>query len=340
MLPPFQFWDYNRSCCTFVKNYPVSAGQVGRNFFAAHFARGSSKPDMTYGVLEVDPRSIEDIEQLGSKPKFWFYRGEERWLFKEARGNTGEDWAEKVAAEIAPLIGVEAARVELAVARGKLGSATFNFVDSNAGEVLVHGNELLAGHVLGYDKLKKQRQSDHTLENIRTAVQKVFREEDAEAILETLAGYAVLDAVIGNTDRHHENWGVLFSLELAVQAGRVRVAPSFDHASSLGRELLDSAREKHLESGTIRRYMKGGHGGIYISQDEKRGANPFDLVRFGVLRFPQYFIPSVKRAALIDMTAVAKIFDNMPVDRISPHARRFALEMIQLSVNELRGALK
>ena len=47
---------------------------------------------MTYEVLEVDPASIEDIEQLGSKPKFWFYRGRERWLFKEARENTGEDW--------------------------------------------------------------------------------------------------------------------------------------------------------------------------------------------------------------------------------------------------------
>ena len=41
----------------------------------------------TIQALEIDPATIEDIEQLGSKPKFWFYRGTERWLFKEARGN-------------------------------------------------------------------------------------------------------------------------------------------------------------------------------------------------------------------------------------------------------------
>lgn len=294
---------------------------------------------MTYEVLEVDPASIEDIEQLGSKPKFWFYRGKERWLFKEARGNTGEDWAEKAAAEIAPLIGVHAARVELAVARGKRGSATLNFVDSNAGEVLVHGNELLAGQVLGYDKNKKQKQSDHTLDNIRAAVQKVFPEESAEVILATLASYAVLDAVIGNTDRHHENWGVLFSLAMAVGHGRVRFAPSFDHASSLGRELLDPARERYLESGTIRRYMKRGRGGIYHLPEDAHGANPLDLVRYGVLRFPQYFSASAKLAAGIDMDQVSHIFESMPSDRMSVPARRFALEFVRLSVNELRKAL-
>ncbi len=291
---------------------------------------------MTYEILEIDPGSIEDIEQLGSKPKFWFYRGAERWLFKEARGNTGEDWAEKAAAEIAPLIGVSAARVELAVARGKRGSATLNFVDSNAGEVLVHGNELLAGQVLGYDKNKKQKQSDHTLDNIRQAVQQVFPEESAESILETLASYAVLDAVIGNTDRHHENWGVLFSLEMAVGRGRVRFAPSFDHASSLGRELLDAARDRHLENGSVYHYMKKGRGGIYHLPAGTHGANPLDLVRYGVLRFPQFFLASAKRAAGLNLGQVAEIFEAMPADRMSEPARRFALEFVRLSVNDLR----
>ena len=294
---------------------------------------------MTYEIIKVDPSTIEDIEQLGSKPKFWFYRGDQRWLFKEARANTGEDWAEKAAAEIAPLVGVSAARVELAVARGKSGSATLNFVDSNAGEVLVHGNELLAGQVLGYDKRKQQKQSDHTLENIREAVQKVFPEDQAVAILQTLAGYAVFDAVIVNTDRHHENWGVLFSLELAVGEGRVRVAPSFDHASSLGRELLDGARERYLTSGSMRRYMKNGRGGIYRDSNDSHGANPLDLVRFGLLRFPEYFSGSSKRAAQLDMVSVARIFEEIPAERMSVSARQFAFEFVQLSVNELKKAL-
>lgn len=48
-----------------------------------------------------------------------------------------------------------------------------------------------------------------------------------------------LDALIGNTDRHQENWGV-------IEAGRRRLSPTFDHASSLGFLLDDSARVERL----------------------------------------------------------------------------------------------
>ena len=43
--------------------------------------------------------SIGD-EPLGTKTKFWFLHDERHWLYKEARTDTGEDWAEKIAAEL------------------------------------------------------------------------------------------------------------------------------------------------------------------------------------------------------------------------------------------------
>ncbi|HSB95326.1 MAG TPA: hypothetical protein VLC91_02690 [Spongiibacteraceae bacterium] len=36
------------------------------------------------------------------------------WLFKESRSAAGEDWSEKVAAEIGALLGISVADVELA----------------------------------------------------------------------------------------------------------------------------------------------------------------------------------------------------------------------------------
>ncbi|MBV8466242.1 MAG: hypothetical protein JO218_09885 [Burkholderiales bacterium] len=67
-----------------------------------------------FSIVDLPLESRLDTEQLGSKPKFWVQRDDGRWLFKEARTNTGEDWAEKVAAELAHAIGVAAADVELA----------------------------------------------------------------------------------------------------------------------------------------------------------------------------------------------------------------------------------
>jgi hypothetical protein len=100
-----------------------------------------------FRVLRLQSDSPEVIEQLGSKPKFWFRMpGDKRpWLFKFARENTGEGWSEKIASEVAKLLGVSAARVELAEFMGKQGCASRSFVDKKKGFSLIHGSELLAG---------------------------------------------------------------------------------------------------------------------------------------------------------------------------------------------------
>ena len=116
-----------------------------------------------YPIISIPLEAREDTEQLGSKPKFWVLLHEQRWLFKEARPNTGEDWAEKAAAEIARSLGIDAAIVELAEFGGKIGCISCNFINVEAGEALVHGNEIMAWKVSGYDKAKIFRQSDHTL---------------------------------------------------------------------------------------------------------------------------------------------------------------------------------
>ena len=161
---------------------------------------------------------------MGTKAKFWYRLPEEEgnteWLFKFPRPHTGEHWAEKISAEIAELLSIPHAKVELAVFNGERGTATESFAQERQG--LFHGNQLLKLIVLGYDIEKRYHQSYHTLQNIFKVFQSiafvepegspnpVFRFADnADA---QFAEYLILDAVIGNTDRHHENWGLLRNL--------------------------------------------------------------------------------------------------------------------------------
>ena len=78
----------------------------------------------------------------------------------------------------------------------------------------------------------------------------------------------MLDALIGNTDRHHENWGILVRRGRGVLLGEV--APSFDHASSLGRELRDIGPGR-----TRQRMLKEHLIGAY--SERARGARPEPL---------------------------------------------------------------
>lgn len=287
-----------------------------------------------YPVLNVSTDDVLDDEQLGSKPKFWFRRGEHRWLFKEAREGTGEDWAEKIAAEIAKLLDIPAATVELAEFNGKAGCASLSFLDNEDRPGLVHGNEILAGQVFGYDKDKRQGQSDHTLKNIELGIVTLFPvPELSSKVLARLGAYLVLDGLIGNTDRHHENWGLIS--RFTENTWRIGVAPSFDHASSLGRELRDKRRAAILKENRIEQYVRHGRGGVYLSPEDRHGANPLRLVEFGARRFPQYFEPTLQRVRGIPLEPLLEVVDCIPPDRMSNEARSFVKAFLTCTYSAL-----
>ena len=70
---------------------------------------------MSFPLFDVTAWPWYRDEQMGSKAKLWVLDDEgQRWLFKERRHDHGEDWAEKIAAETAALLGILHARIELA----------------------------------------------------------------------------------------------------------------------------------------------------------------------------------------------------------------------------------
>lgn len=283
-----------------------------------------------YAIVNIALQAREDTEQLGSKPKFWVLLKGQRWLFKEARPNTGEDWAEKAAAEIAHALDINAATVELAEYAGKVGCISRNFIDVDAGEALVHGNEIMAWKVTGYDKTKISRQADHTLENIQLAIRALSDFANTDDVLTELAGYIVLDALIGNTDRHHENWGLRLHAPVATQTRLLSAAPSFDHASSLGRELLDARRAKLLAHKQVGNYIRSpkARGGIFRDPQQAHGENPLRLVQVAAMAYPKYFKPALERVATVDPQLLHDIFERLPPERVAEPAKQFAETMV------------
>ncbi len=143
-----------------------------------------------YSVQHLTSVEPEWIEQMGSKPKFWFRQSgdDQPWLFKFAREGTGEDWAEKIAAELARVLQVPCAGIELAEFSGRRGSISRSFVLQSEGWGLLHGNELLANYVSDYQPELVFRQSEHTLENILTVLRQLFCDsQQAQAQIAQLA---------------------------------------------------------------------------------------------------------------------------------------------------------
>lgn len=203
-----------------------------------------------FPIIEVPVDAAEAEEAMGTKFKFWFQHPElGNCLFKQARANTGEDWAEKIAAELAQLLGLPHANYELAVWLEQPGVISPNFLAENTD--LMHGNDILAGLASSYPRNQGYRLSQHTVSIVLEALKRPGLQLPlswtpplgiTEAI-STFVGYLLLDAWIGNGDRHHENWGFVVRLP----EGIPHLAPTYDHASCLGRELLDAKRQEKLQ---------------------------------------------------------------------------------------------
>ena len=295
----------------------------------------------SYPIVEVrEAWALEKVpENLGSKLKFWYHPEETGidWLFKYSRENTGEHWSEKIAAEVAGLLGVKHAKVELAIFSESLGSVTESF--ARRGRELIHGNEILARVMPDYDKTAGRGQSHHTLDNILMALERTFVSVAASEVAKRIfASYILLDALIGNTDRHHENWGLLRRRTGSGWADFI--APSFDHASSLGRELQDERRNRLLSENRVGAYAERGHGGIYRLEGERRAPSPLELVRRAIDEYPALFQTAMRRLERVNEDSLREIVARVPEDWMTQAAREFAIALMRYNLSELRKVFR
>lgn len=246
-----------------------------------------------------------------------------------------EHLAEKIVNEIAKVIEVPCAEVELAEYAGVKATVSRNMVPARRS--LVHGNEVIAGRVTGYDPERKRRTSDHTWERISEAIRAVCGGH-CETDMKQFAGYVVLDALVGNTDRHHENWGLL----RRERSGRTdyRLAPSFDHASSLGREMQDPRRMRLMEEGDLEsRYIRRATGGIYLAEFGEEKVPPVVLVEALAVIYPKLFEDWLKKIPRVSDEVVYEILSRMPDGWMTAIQAEFAASLIRISRNLLERIL-
>lgn len=296
---------------------------------------------MLYKTYTIDPEWVLEAEQLGTKDKFWFKCTEEsclpfenaEWLFKYPTENTGQHWSEKIAFHVALEMGIVAPQVELAELNEVKGSATRSFTSINNYE-LYHGNQILKGFDSSYDDAMRFGQNQHTIQRIFDALRSIFADPESreKACLE-MADYLVLDAFISNVDRHHENWGVLRKKN--VDGHWIgHFAPTYDHASSMGRELHDKgskqSRERYLRELGIRKYIEKGHGAIFIDGTGRHGPSPLCLVKHCIESdsFRAYFQKGLEKLDNLNRNRISSIIDSVPDNWMSELAKEFTLALM------------
>ena len=147
-----------------------------------------------------------------------------------------------------------------------------------------------------------------------------------------MASYAILDGLIGNTDRHHGNWGLIYN-----SAERTyTLAPTFDHSSSLGRDISDDVRHKKLASGGgIVDYILRGEGQTFVDHFRTVAPPPLQLAQMICLSRPDAVRPILERLRDVPNRDFRNAINRTPADIMSRTAKKFAYQMVMTSKAEL-----
>ncbi|WP_141217789.1 phosphatidylinositol kinase [Bordetella genomosp. 7] len=304
-----------------------------------------------FPVLQVPDQAAELPEQMGTKYKFW-YQDEHLGLslFKEGRPNTGENWAEKLACELAGALGMPHAYYELATWRDKCGTVTPSLVGE--GERIVHGNEVLAVVHSGNNRVAaRERHRQHTI----TAVMSYLRAgsgnrsirpplgfdptDHISSPLDVFVGYLMFDVWIGNQDRHDQNWGV--SRSAANQ--EVRLLPSYDHGSSLNRNEADHVLTERLTTRDIGRHIsthaRKARSALFPRTEESntKALLTSEAFEYAARLRPKAAREWIERLAAVDDERVAGTIEAMPEAWMSDAAKRFVQEYLRLNRLHILG---
>lgn len=298
-----------------------------------------------YPIIDVSSWSVVDTEASGADEKSWLGDPDnpgQRWLFKpvprKVWGFQGDDWAEKVTTELARLLGVPCAQVELAVRNGDRGTISLDLAptywERQSGAVVLSG--LVQNYQPGYTN--PPGRPGHSLANIHQILASCNPPPgcDLPASFDgfsAFSGYTLLDAWVANRDRHDENWAVLRPPE----GSSIALCGSYDHGSTLGFNLQDGYRASCLEKGTVEQWAARGTAYRF---EHDRSIGPVSLVDLAgdaldLAGYDEYrhWTCQLQKVSAAD---VYEVVESVP--GLSEVTRNFVLELLCINQRRLLNA--
>ncbi len=201
-----------------------------------------------------------------------------RYLFKRAmdRPNYPDQfWAEIVTYHAGCLLGVEVPPAFAAHNQkdGTCGALIEWFYDDGSA-LYVPGGDYMLKIMPDFDRKKGKQHNFHSIKVLCRAFSSMG--SFTENWMQYWGEVFLFDALIGNTDRHQDNWGVLFYYNQENQAV-CKFSPLFDNGTSMGHERFPNRLIKWNTDEYLKYINKGKHH-VKLDKTSPKGAGHFELV--------------------------------------------------------------
>jgi len=141
-------------------------------------------------------------------------------------------------------------------------------------------------------------------------------------------GYLLLDALVSNQDRHHENWAIIINNKDNTHS----LCPTYDHAACLGRELTDENRKDRLTSKDINRqieaFVKKARSELFASKGDKKALTTVDAFYLSIEKREEAKQHWISKLDELTNITLETILDDVPNEIMTSTAKEFALAML------------
>lgn len=247
-------------------------------------------------ILDVTTWEEDFINQIsGTRAKFWIIdpKTSQKFMFKIPKGDTGEVWAEKIASEIGKLLQLNMMDVHLAVRKDTYGVLAKKFTSGM--EEFYEGGDLFPSIVEDFDRYKLD---NYTFQHISKALSEFQLDKDFIVI-------PVFDALIGNQDRHCDNWGIIST------RNDYRLAPIYDNGASLGFQLKeDRINMMFSDRNMFKAFTRRSHSLIGVGN--RRKPKYSELLSVIWTQYSKEIDDAVTRLTVLNKDNIVRILNEIP----------------------------
>lgn len=240
-------------------------------------------------------------------------------LIKNEKNYIYEFWSEVIASEVGELLGFDILKYNVAAnEHHTLGCLSKLMIDTTL-EQLDEGYKWIKRYQLAYDT---EDRDSYTFQLIEETLTNLFPNEK---FIERLISTIVFDSIIGNEDRHQENWGIIisnhiptktsksfFSRKTPIPVSTYRYAPIYDSGSSLGRELREEKVNQMItDSLQLNAYINRGQSEIHWKGEHGKQKHFALIDKIATTKYRGVIISELQR--------IRKLYDKKRIKDIVIH---------------------
>lgn len=181
------------------------------------------------------------------------------YYFKEPKEKyPWEFWNEIIAYEVGTKLGFNVLKYEPAILDG-IGGCLSKSMTEDFNQELIHGQQVL---LRIYPEFETKKGTDHTFQLVESFF-KSLSEEEHKLIINDFIEMLVFDAIIGNRDRHQQNWAIIREIKVQTRTGKyfslkkqtnlpiitrtVRFSPLFDNGNCLAYNIIEEKLHNFID---------------------------------------------------------------------------------------------